>query len=99
MRVEDVQAASPQACSNQPAWANDLPCFGDAGGGVRVAYVLGSVAASTASEWLAMGTLPAGTPVDLEVLEQEETGALERDAFYTRRRGTQLPTSAVASSA
>ena len=90
MRLEDVQAATPQACSNQPAWANDLPCFGDAGGGVRVAYVLGSVAASTASEWLAMGTLPAGTPMDLEVLEQEETGpTLERDAFYTTYEGSQ----------
>ncbi len=73
LRLEDVRQAS-ETCLGQPAWAAGLPCFKGVVGSVRVAYALGFTSGFTASEWLAAGTLPSGTPEDLAVLTQDEKG-------------------------
>src|SRR6185369_6233248 len=61
-------------CVNAPEWAQGLPCFEGVEGSVRVAYALGSTSGTTASEWLALGTLPEGTPMELSILTQDEKG-------------------------
>ncbi|HKH43760.1 MAG TPA: Ig-like domain-containing protein [Thermoanaerobaculia bacterium] len=73
IRLEDVREASVP-CVNTPSWATGLPCFEGVEGSVRVAYALGSTAGTTASEWLALGTLPEATPMKLAVLTQDEKG-------------------------
>lgn len=74
MRLEDVLDATTAQCADSPAWAAGMPCFGGVEGSVRVAYSLGSLSGSTASEWLAAGTLPEATPMRLAVLAQDEKG-------------------------
>ncbi len=73
VRLEDVQTAD-EPCVDSPAWAEGLPCFGGIQGSVRVAYALGSTTDLTGSEWLAFGTLPSGTPMDMSVLARDERG-------------------------
>lgn len=72
-RLEDAREAS-EPCGEQPAWAQALPCFDNVLGSVRVAYALGSTTGLTASEFLALGTLPTATPMEMEVVTQDETG-------------------------
>ena len=81
LRLEDVrEAAAP--CVDPPTWAQGLPCFNGVTGSVRIAYALGSASGSTASEFLAAGTLPEATPMDLAVLVEDEKGkTLELSAF------------------
>jgi len=73
VRLEDVRAADAP-CVEPPDWAQGLPCFEGVEGSVRIAYALGSTTGTTASEWLALGTLPEGTPMKLSVLTQDEKG-------------------------
>ena len=84
LRVEDARRADA-ACESQPAWAAELPCFDGVLGSVRVAYAATSAMGQLglASEWLAAGAMPFGTPYDLEVLTQDEIGGtLELVDFY-----------------
>jgi RHS repeat-associated protein len=74
MRLEDIRAAD-EPCGSPPAWAAGLPCFRGIVGSARVAYSLGSQTDLTASEWLASGTMPSGTPMDMSVVVQDEKGA------------------------
>ena len=93
LRLEDVTKASTEQCVEPPAWAAGLPCFGGVEGSVRVAYALGSQSGSTASEWLAAGTLPEATPMKLAVLAQDEKGKkleLAKFAGVYRSGGTGL---------
>ncbi|MFL6203232.1 MAG: Ig-like domain-containing protein [Thermoanaerobaculia bacterium] len=91
MRLEDVREAS-SACVDAPEWAQGLKCFNGVEGSVRIAYSLGSQN-STASEWLAAGTLPEATPMDLAVLTQDEKGeALDLGEFYKAYKGSELST-------
>lgn len=73
VRLEDVREASAQ-CVNAPDWAAGLPCFEGVEGSARIAYALGTTTGTTASEWLALGTLPEGVPMKLAVLAQDEKG-------------------------
>lgn len=73
VRLEDVRAAS-SPCVQPPDWAQGLPCFEGVEGSVRIAYALGTTSGTTASEWLALGTLPEGVPMKLSVLTQDEKG-------------------------
>ena len=73
VRLEDIRKAD-EPCVAPPAWAEGLPCFQGVVGSVRVAYALGSTTGTTASEWLALGTLPEGTPMKMAVLAQDEKG-------------------------
>ncbi|HYU34352.1 MAG TPA: Ig-like domain-containing protein [Thermoanaerobaculia bacterium] len=73
IRLEDVRQASAP-CVNTPEWAQGLPCFEGVEGSARIAYALGTTAGTTASEWLALGTLPEGVPMKLAVLTQDEKG-------------------------
>ncbi|HPS78845.1 MAG TPA: DUF6531 domain-containing protein, partial [Thermoanaerobaculaceae bacterium] len=73
VRIEDARQRSAP-CQGQPGWASELECFEPVTGGVRTAYGVGSGPDLTGSEWLAQQTLPSGTPVDLEVLAQDESG-------------------------
>ena len=92
LRLEDVREASA-TCVNAPEWAQGLDCFNGVEGSVRIAYALGSQSGTTASEWLAAGTLPEATPMDLEVLTQDEKGeALDLVKFYKAYKGAELST-------
>jgi RHS repeat-associated protein len=73
VRVEDAREAK-SSCQASPGWASSLPCFDAVIGGARVAYGVGQGPDTTASEYLAAGTLPAATPVDIEILTQDESG-------------------------
>ena len=87
MRLEDVREAE-EPCVNPPSWADGLPCFGGLVGSARVAYALGSTSGLLASEWLALGTLPSGTPMDMSVLAQDEKGeALPLADFFSAYAG------------
>jgi RHS repeat-associated protein len=89
VRLEDVREASA-TCVDAPAWAQGLKCFNGVEGSVRIAYALGSQN-STASEWLAAGTLPEATPMDLAVLTQDEKGEdLELAVFYEAYKDGEL---------
>src|SRR5204863_8322705 len=84
MRLEDIRAAS-EPCLDAPAWAEGLPCFDGVQGAVRIAYALGSQDLLNASEWLALGILPFGTPMELSVLTQDEKGrALDLAQFVPK---------------
>src|SRR5262249_6033979 len=81
VRLEDIRAASAP-CIDPPSWAQGIPCFEGVEGSVRIAYALGSTTGTTASEWLALGAMPEGTPMELSVLTQDEKGrTLELAAF------------------
>ncbi|HEY0782909.1 MAG TPA: hypothetical protein VGE98_10665, partial [Thermoanaerobaculia bacterium] len=73
VRLEDVRAADAP-CVAPPDWAQGLPCFEGVEGSVRIAYALGSTTGTTASEWLALGAMPEGTPMKLSILTQDEKG-------------------------
>ncbi|HKV12058.1 MAG TPA: polymorphic toxin-type HINT domain-containing protein [Thermoanaerobaculia bacterium] len=73
VRLEDVREASTP-CVSSPDWAQGLPCFEGVEGSARIAYALGTTTGTTASEWLALGTLPEGIPMKLAVLAQDEKG-------------------------
>lgn len=84
IRLEDVREATAP-CGASPAWAAGLPCFTGLEGTARIAYALGSTSGTTASEWLALGTLPEATPMDLAVLAQDEKGrTLELGEFVDK---------------
>jgi len=89
VRLEDVRNATAAACSGKPSWADpSVGCFDPVVGGVRTAYAIGQGPDLSASEWLALSTLPAGTPVDMEVLVQDDTGlSLGLDAFFAANAG------------
>ncbi|HSF39574.1 MAG TPA: Ig-like domain-containing protein [Thermoanaerobaculia bacterium] len=92
LRLEDIREADVSDCVSAPEWAQNLglPCFEGVEGSVRIAYALGSQSGTTASEWLAAGTLPEATPMDLSVLTQDEKGeALELSQFYKAYTGGQ----------
>ncbi|HXT20000.1 MAG TPA: hypothetical protein VN923_04540, partial [Thermoanaerobaculia bacterium] len=74
LRLEDVRKAEA-ACSSVPEGATAVPCFVDVAGGTDVANTLGASSMS-ASEWLASFTLPSGTPMDLDVVVQDEKSAV-----------------------
>jgi hypothetical protein len=74
IRLEDIRKADRATCVASPSWAGELPCFEGVEGSVRVAYALGTQTGTTTSEWLAAGSLPEATPMDLEVLSQDEKG-------------------------
>jgi RHS repeat-associated protein len=91
LRLEDVREAETGACVDAPEWARGLPCFGGVEGSVRIAYALGSQTGTTASEWLAAGTLPEATPMDLTILTQDEKGKeLELAAFYKAYKNSEM---------
>ncbi len=93
LRLEDVRKAKVETCVGAPEWAQNLPCFEGVEGSVRIAYALGSQSGTTASEWLAAGTLPEATPMDLAVLTQDEKGkALALADFYKAYKGSELST-------
>ncbi|HWN41061.1 MAG TPA: polymorphic toxin-type HINT domain-containing protein [Thermoanaerobaculia bacterium] len=73
MRLEDVRDADAE-CVSPPSWAAGLPCFEGVEGSVRVSYALGATTGTTASEWLALGTMPEATPMKMSVLAQDEKG-------------------------
>ncbi|MCP4658491.1 MAG: hypothetical protein GY856_24020, partial [bacterium] len=92
LRVEDVRRAEA-ACESQPEWAEEIPCFDGVPGSVRVAYTATSAMGmlGLASEWLAAGAMPFGTPFDFEVLTQDEIGrTLELEDFYKIYAGALL---------
>jgi RHS repeat-associated protein len=72
-RIEDAREAVA-SCTGAPEWASGLPCFNGLKGSVRIAYVLGYLSGMTTSEWLAAGSMPTGTPMDLSILTQDEKG-------------------------
>ena len=91
LRLEDVRKAEVADCVDAPEWARNLPCFGGVEGSVRIAYALGSQTGTTASEWLAAGTLPEATPMDLTVLTQDEKGKeLEFAAFFKAYKNSEV---------
>jgi len=54
-------------------------------GYVKTAYSLGAGPPVSASEWLALGAMPSGTPADLEIVVQDEVGdALDLYEFAER---------------
>ncbi len=78
VRVEDVRDA-------------DSGSFGPIEGGITFGYALGTNSGVSASEYLALSTLPSGTPVDLEVMVQDEIGdSLELVDFYKEYTGKDL---------
>jgi len=89
MRIEDIiEAGDP--CGSPPPWAAGIPCFQGKQGSIRIAYLLGT-GNLTASEWLASGTLPSGTPMDMELLVQDERGkALSLAAFVEAYTGQEI---------
>ena len=75
-RMEDVRKA-PEGGTFAPVQ-----------GGVRTAYALGTDTGATGSEWLAQGAMPVGTPMDMEVVVQDETGdTLALDKFLEQYSG------------
>jgi hypothetical protein len=74
VRAEDARAAGA-ACAGQPEWAAGLPCFDAVAGTTRIALFSGFGGGLLASEYLALGGLPQGSPKGMEVLTQDETGA------------------------
>jgi hypothetical protein len=72
LRVEEARSGSA-ICSGLPAWADTgTLCFDSAEGGVAISYDPGVSSGATGSEWLALGAMPTGIPVDLEVLVDDE---------------------------
>ena len=61
--------------------------FSPVQGGVNVAYALGTDTGETGSEWLAEGAMPVGTPMDMEVVVQDETGDTLEMADFTAHYG------------
>ena len=91
-RVEDVRGAD-QPCPDMPAWVPEgTPCFPVQDGGVKIGYSVDASSGLLATEWLALGAMPTGTPVDLEMLVDDETGET-RDlaSFYGAYRADGTP--------
>ena len=91
-RVEDVRGAD-QPCPDLPAWVPEgTPCFPVQDGGVKIGYSVDASSGLLATEWLALGAMPTGTPVDLEMLVDDETGET-RDlaSFYGAYRADGTP--------
>ncbi|HEV8239884.1 MAG TPA: RHS repeat-associated core domain-containing protein [Thermoanaerobaculia bacterium] len=90
LRIEDVQNATTNTCGDSPDWAAGIPCFPAQEGSVRIAFSPGSTSVS-ASEWLSSLMLPSGTPMDLDVLVQDEEGAkLGLEEFLSKYGGGSL---------
>ena len=88
-RIEDIENASGP-CAAALDWAADTPCFEAREGSVRIAFSPGGESV-TPSEWLSYSTLPTGTPMDLELLVQDEHGAaLDLEAFLRAYIGGEL---------
>ncbi|MEO1083560.1 MAG: hypothetical protein AAFY88_04910, partial [Acidobacteriota bacterium] len=84
LRIEDVRDADADCPdpSNQPEWARGKPCFKGTAGSVRVGY-MPRPGVMSASAFAAAGAMPSGTPMDLEILTQDEKGrVLELESFY-----------------
>ncbi len=94
VRVEDVRAALSGSCPprvpGDPVWLTALPCFAAVSGGVKAAFALGSTTGLSPSDYLSLaGSLPTGTPSDLQILVDDDTvGPYPLEEFFDKVPGS-----------